>query len=657
MAMMHEERNTQQESFSPHNAISPELHALFEQLNPQDVEQFYRAYQLWTTQRHIAQLNAQIAELQQQRDRNTACIQRVQPSAIALSVLAQLQAHGVEDIDLLDRMLERGEEWLDHTMELLTRCEAMDMIQGDYTSWCEHALEGAYDWIDSMTEAQAVPEEAITADETTIEQTEALLLHKLMSDEETQPELASVVATPSSENEPIHEPTPTTSDELIASGEEEVPPEMGAAVEFALDEPTVADEQSAAGEQPIDEAAEMTTARGKITGPLQPKITGPLQAEEEIASQIQEEPAATVADEVEAVQPPEDEAETASQAQGEAETVAANEVEVAVQPPENETETVPQAQVEPEVAVADEGETITTSENEAEISSQAQEEFGAVANEIEATVQPPEDDAETAPQTQGEPEAAADEIEATVRPPEDDATMHVQDEAETIPAPENQLTPETQPEDIEAIQQAEDAAAVPLLEDEASPQAQDETTIIEEHVSKEEETSMEHPTETLAIVHREVKAAPPDNTVEDQSQEEATQPLDEHPTLDLPYHEEQTQTNADDHTLPPIGEQQSPTPINDQQPSPELLDGRSQSPEPVNESQQLEPLGEHPQQPAAIDNHQEPSSEPINDQPQQPEPVLTAATTAPYDKVSTTAPKAQQAKKKKRGWFSWLFGR
>src|SRR5579884_4030717 len=289
MATMHEERNGQQENFSPHNVISPQVNALFEQLNPQDVEQFYQEYQLWTTQRHIAQLNAQIAELQQQRNQNAACMQHVQPSSIALSVLAQLQAHGVEDIDLLDRMLERGDEWLDHTMDLLTRCEALDMIQGDYTRWCEHALEGAYDWIDSMTGAQTQPEEPITTDETTIEETEALLLHKLMSDEE------------------------------------EMQPEMGAAIDFALDEQSAIDEQAAA------EAAETTAVKGKTTGPLTPRITGPLQAEDETAPQEQEEPAAAVVDEVETLSTPEEESEPA----------VVDEVET-LSTLENEEETAPQ---------------------------------------------------------------------------------------------------------------------------------------------------------------------------------------------------------------------------------------------------------------------------------------------------------------------------
>ena len=595
---MHEERNGQQENFSPHNAILPQVNALFEQLNPQDVEQFYREYQLWATQRHIAQLNAQIVELQQQRNQNAECMQRIQPSSIALSVLAQLQVHGVEDVDLLDRMLERGDEWLDHTMDLLTRCEAMDMIQGDYTRWCEHALEGAYDWIDSMTQAQAWPEEPATTDETTIEETEALLLHKLMSDGETQPGLVSVVASPPSENEPIQEHNLTTLDEPAAPDEEEMQPEMGTTIEFALDE------------QPAAEAAETTAVRGRITGPLPPRITGPLQAEEE--------------------------------------------------------ETTSQAQEEPEAVVVDEVETTTTSENEDEI----------------------------APQAQVEAEA--------VQQPEDDATVQIQDEAETISIPEDNLISQTQPEDVEVVQQPEDAEAAPPLEDEAPALAQDETaaqgetpastqdetsiedeapaqvqdetviqdetsiqdeapaqaqdeTVVAEHIS--DELSAEHPTETLRVVRGKAKAAPLDNIVEDQPQEEATQPLDEHPTLDLPHNEERTQTNEDELTSPLIDEQQSPAPINDQQSSPEPVNEQSQLPEQANELQQSESVNDQPQQqPEAINNHQEPLPEPINSQSQQPEATLTPTTAGSHSKVFTTD-QAPPEKKKRRGLFSWLFRR
>src|SRR5205085_4678061 len=126
---------------------------------------------------------------------NNERMQQAHPSAIALATLAQLQSYGVTDIDLLDLMLERGESWLDQTMQRLTYCEQFDFIRSNnYTEWCEHALEGAYDWIDSMQNASSSPEESSLADTSTNpaantngvldEATEEILLQKLMSDEE-----------------------------------------------------------------------------------------------------------------------------------------------------------------------------------------------------------------------------------------------------------------------------------------------------------------------------------------------------------------------------------------------------------------------------------------------------------------------------------------
>ncbi len=135
---------------------SDELNSLFAQLNPFSVEQFYTAYQLWSTRQRIQTLQALMDAIQRDIAENTECLEQVHPSALALATLARLQAHGVSDITVLDRMLERGEEWLDRTMQRLEYCEKIDVISGDYTKWCEHALEGAYDWIDSIQGQEAV---------------------------------------------------------------------------------------------------------------------------------------------------------------------------------------------------------------------------------------------------------------------------------------------------------------------------------------------------------------------------------------------------------------------------------------------------------------------------------------------------------------------
>lgn len=171
--------------------LPTELARLFMQLSPQDIEQFYQSYQRWTLEHQVEMQQSQIAALQQKIAQNAALMEQVRPSAIALSTLAQLQASGVEDIELLDQMLERGEAWLDRTMQQLEYCERLDLIGESYTEWCRHALEGAYDWIESIQVQEVEKTETGTAAEEesgpveAAEVTEDLLLQKLMSDDDT----------------------------------------------------------------------------------------------------------------------------------------------------------------------------------------------------------------------------------------------------------------------------------------------------------------------------------------------------------------------------------------------------------------------------------------------------------------------------------------
>jgi hypothetical protein len=160
-----------------------ELSKIYGKLNSQDVEQFYAGYQLWQLQQRALTLQAQIEDLRREIAANAELMEMVHLPAIALAAMARLQASGVNDIALLDRMLERGEEWLDRTMQRLDYCEQLDFIIDDYTQWCQGALEGAYDWIDSIREGRTSSPEA-PASETTSETTEELLLQKLTSEED-----------------------------------------------------------------------------------------------------------------------------------------------------------------------------------------------------------------------------------------------------------------------------------------------------------------------------------------------------------------------------------------------------------------------------------------------------------------------------------------
>jgi hypothetical protein len=170
----------------PPQSHSSSIDAIFVQLNQHDIEEFYTGYQCWNLHQQITALQTQIDDLHRQIAENTQLMQAVHPSAIALATLARLQSNGVSDIDLLDRMLDQGELWLDRTMQRLEYFEQLDdFISDDYTQWCQLALEGAYDWIDSMLDGSPPSSSpgAASKEEQLIEATEELLLQKLSRDE------------------------------------------------------------------------------------------------------------------------------------------------------------------------------------------------------------------------------------------------------------------------------------------------------------------------------------------------------------------------------------------------------------------------------------------------------------------------------------------
>jgi hypothetical protein len=70
------------------------------------------------------------------------------PSPAELGAIESLQRRGVTGIYLLDRMMEQGENWLLQTMRRLDYFEKAGLAPNDYSTWCEHALDGAFDYID-----------------------------------------------------------------------------------------------------------------------------------------------------------------------------------------------------------------------------------------------------------------------------------------------------------------------------------------------------------------------------------------------------------------------------------------------------------------------------------------------------------------------------
>src|SRR5438270_11387893 len=84
------------------------LDELYAKLPQQDVEEFYASYSQWALQKRLMALEDAIASLRRQIEANSKQMQEVQPSAVALATLVRLQANGVSDIELPDRMLERS---------------------------------------------------------------------------------------------------------------------------------------------------------------------------------------------------------------------------------------------------------------------------------------------------------------------------------------------------------------------------------------------------------------------------------------------------------------------------------------------------------------------------------------------------------------------
>lgn len=181
---------------TPSQINSNSIDTLFAQLDPCDIEVFYTSYQSWNLHQQIAALQNRLDDLHRQIAENTQCMQEVQPTALALATLARLQSNGVSDIDLLDRMLQQGELWLDRTMQRLEYFEQLDdFISDNYTHWCQLALEGAYDWIDSMLDGNSTSSSPVAAseEEAPTGTTEEVFLQKLSSDEHDDEDESSML--------------------------------------------------------------------------------------------------------------------------------------------------------------------------------------------------------------------------------------------------------------------------------------------------------------------------------------------------------------------------------------------------------------------------------------------------------------------------------
>lgn len=121
---------------------------IYEQLPFESLQQVADSYMAWYVDRVTHQLDDTMTNLRAELRENDQREASFRPSPLELEAIERLQRSGVTAVDLLDRMVEQGDDWLRVTMSRLDHFERTGLAPKDYSVWCEHALGGAYDWID-----------------------------------------------------------------------------------------------------------------------------------------------------------------------------------------------------------------------------------------------------------------------------------------------------------------------------------------------------------------------------------------------------------------------------------------------------------------------------------------------------------------------------
>lgn len=121
---------------------------IYEQIPLEAMQQVSDSYMAWYVDRVTRQLDDTMSSLRSELRENDQKEASFRPSPQELEAIERLQRSGVTGVDLLDRMVEQGDEWLGVTMRRLDHFERTGLAPKDYSTWCEHALGGAYDWID-----------------------------------------------------------------------------------------------------------------------------------------------------------------------------------------------------------------------------------------------------------------------------------------------------------------------------------------------------------------------------------------------------------------------------------------------------------------------------------------------------------------------------
>jgi hypothetical protein len=121
---------------------------IYEQLPFESLQQVADSYMAWYVDRVTHQLDDTMTNLRSELRENDQREASYRPTPLELEAIERLQRSGVTAVDLLDRMVEQGDDWLRVTMSRLDHFEKTGLAPKDYSVWCEHALGGAYDWID-----------------------------------------------------------------------------------------------------------------------------------------------------------------------------------------------------------------------------------------------------------------------------------------------------------------------------------------------------------------------------------------------------------------------------------------------------------------------------------------------------------------------------
>src|SRR5215470_16312766 len=122
--------------------------SVYGQLPLAAVQEIAESYMSWYVARVTQHLDEITASLRAELRENDAKEASYCPTPREQEAIERLKRSGVTGMDLLDRMVEQGEDWLMLTMRRLDHFERTGLAPKDYSTWCEHSLGGAYDWID-----------------------------------------------------------------------------------------------------------------------------------------------------------------------------------------------------------------------------------------------------------------------------------------------------------------------------------------------------------------------------------------------------------------------------------------------------------------------------------------------------------------------------